>query len=35
MKVSTFHNNKLIADAVRMGLYDRSVMAAILDMQIG
>ena len=33
-KVSTFHNLKLIANAVTMGLYDRSAMAAILDMQI-
>ena len=34
MKISTFHNSKFIANAVTMGLYNRSAMAAILDMQI-
>ena len=34
MKVSTFHNQKFIANALMMGLYNRSAMAAILDMKI-
>ena len=31
MKVSTFHNLKFIANAVTMGLYNESAVAAILD----
>ena len=34
MKVSNFHNLKFIANAVTMGLYNKSAMVVILDMQI-
>ena len=34
MKVSTFHNQKLIANAVTTRLYNKSAMSAIFDMQI-
>ena len=34
IKVSTFPNKKFIDSAVMMGLYNRSAMSAILDMQI-
>ena len=34
IKILTFHNVKFIVNALTMELYDRSSIAAILDMQI-